>query len=76
MRGFFQNRMRFFRLTKEQFAFYARDQGELISHVARRDIAAVREVGARCVQGQRRRAISAPTRKRCKPPVRASCWSR
>lgn len=46
IRGFFQNRMRYFRLTKDQFAFYSCDQGQLISHVNRADISDVREVNS------------------------------
>jgi hypothetical protein len=46
IRGFAQNRNRFFRLTQKHFAFYARDSGELISHVTRNDIFSVREVSS------------------------------
>lgn len=45
IRGFGQNRRRFFRVTLNHFAFYARDCGELISYVKRSDISELRDLG-------------------------------
>ena len=45
IRGFGQNRDRFFRATSNHFAFYARDCGELISYVNGTDISELRHLG-------------------------------
>eukprot|EP00048_Salpingoeca_helianthica_P016791 m.234249 g.234249 ORF g.234249 m.234249 type:complete len:263 (-) comp19516_c0_seq1:23-811(-) len=47
IRGFAQNRTRFFRLTEKYFAFYARDRGELISYVHRSEIQSITDKDAR-----------------------------
>ena len=46
IRGFMQNRTRYFRLTMDHFAFYKENCGQLISYISRREITQVKDLSS------------------------------